>query len=70
MCKTSEVHLVHHLCRSQVVFSFTVDSSYYQVECLTPYKLVVSEEQAGESVVVGTFQLEPRSVAHLADLQD
>ena len=31
-----------------------------------PYKLVVSAEQAGESVVVGTFQPEPQSVAHLA----
>ena len=58
-------------CRSRAVFSFTVDgSNFCQVECLTPYKLgynpVSSEVQAGESIVVGTFQPEPRSVACLA----
>ena len=51
----SDAHLVQHLCRSRAVFSFTADgSSYQQVEFLTPYNLVVSEKQAGESVVVGT----------------
>ena len=65
--KISDAHLVQHLCRSRAVFSFTMDgSNYRQVECLTPYKLVVSAEQADESVVVGTFQPEPRSAAHLA----
>ena len=35
--KTSDAHLVQHLCRSRAVFSFTADgSSYHQVECLTP----------------------------------
>ncbi len=49
-----------------MVFSFTADgSSYHQVECLIPFHLVVSEEQAGASVVVGTFQPEPCLVAHL-----
>ncbi len=65
--KISDAHLVQHLCRSQAVFSFTVDgSSYHEVECLIPFHLVVSEEQRGASVVVCTFQPEPRLVAHLA----
>jgi hypothetical protein len=67
--KTSDAHLVQHLCRSRLgaIFSFTADgSSYHQVECLIPFHLVVLEEQAGASVIVGTFQPEPRLVAHLA----
>ena len=65
--KISDAHLVQHLCRSRAVFSFTADgSSYHEVECLIPFHLVVSEVQADSSIVVGSFQPEPRSVAHLA----
>ena len=63
--KISDAHLVQQLCRSPSCLLLTMDgSNYRQVECLTPYELVVSAEQAGKSVVVGTFQPEPRSAAH------
>jgi hypothetical protein len=50
--KISDAHLVQHLCRSLVVFSFMADgSSYHEVECLIPFHLVVSEVQTGSSIV-------------------
>jgi hypothetical protein len=53
--------------RQLAVFSFTADgSSYHEVECLIPFHLVVSEVQADSCFILGTFQPEPRSVAHLA----
>lgn len=65
--EVSDAQLVQHLCRSRAVFSFSADGlNYCQVECLTPYNPVSSEVQAGESIVVGTFQPEPRSVTCLA----
>ncbi len=63
----SDAQLVQHLGRPRAVFSFTADgSNYCQVECLTPHNQVSSEVQAGASIIVGTFQPEPRSVARLA----
>ncbi|MFM9151106.1 MAG: RNA-directed DNA polymerase, partial [Candidatus Planktophila sp.] len=65
--EVSDVQLVQCLCRSRAVFSFTADGSHYrQVECLAPYNTVSSEVHADESIIVGTFQPEPRSVPRLA----
>ena len=63
----SDAQLVHHLCSSRAVFSFTTDgSAYREVECLVPYNTVSSEVLATESIIVGTFRPEPRSVPRFA----